>query len=105
MGGLGFEMFDSFHEVFKHHGGQRVDSGKHALEIAFRNRNTCPKVTTGQVRMTFITIPYSLPHHSVLSFLNAFSFRIGARFCAKSLLAKSLRAKKGKSRPIGISSA
>ena len=105
MGGLGFEMFDSFHEVFKHHGGKCVDLGKHAHEIAFRNSNVCPKVTIGLARMTFITIPYSLPHHSVLSFRNAVSFRIITRFCVKSLLAQCLRARSEEYRSIGISSA
>ena len=105
MGGLVFEMLASFHEVFGHHGGHLVDKATHALETVFRNCNMGVKVAAGPVRVTFITIPYRLPHQSVWTFRNTFRFGNSARFRIKSLLAKRLRIKRSEFRSIGTASA
>lgn len=105
MGGSEFEMLASFHKVFGHRGGHLVDNATHVLEIAFRKCNMGVKVTAGPIRVTFITIPYRLPHHSVWSFCNTVHFGNSGRFSAKSLLAKRLRIIRQEFRPIGTASA
>jgi hypothetical protein len=105
MVGYEFEMLASFHEVFRHRGGHLVDNATHVLETAFRKYNMGVKVAAGPIRVTFITIPYRLPHHSVWSFCNTLHFGNSGRFCVKSLLAKRLWINRQEFQSFGTASA